>query len=105
MCVGGGGVANNKWLSVAEMPIDGDRCSPSLSLSSSFLCFRLVHDVWQTNVWDLQAKSGTEVFFGGPLALDLLAGLPETYINSVHTRCIVKTGGFTRSVCKNRGFY
>ena len=26
-------------------------------------------------------------------------------INSVHTRCIVKTGGFTRGVCKNRGFY
>ena len=25
--------------------------------------------------------------------------------NSVHTRCIVKTGGFTRGVCKNRGFY
>ena len=22
-----------------------------------------------------------------------------------HTRCIVKTGGFTRGVCKNRGFY
>ena len=26
-------------------------------------------------------------------------------INSVHTRCIVKTGGFTRGVCKNWGFY
>ena len=26
-------------------------------------------------------------------------------VNSVHTRCIVKTGGFTRGVCKNRGFY
>ena len=26
-------------------------------------------------------------------------------INSVHTRCIVKTGGFTRGVCKNRGFF
>ena len=26
-------------------------------------------------------------------------------INSVHTRCIVKTSGFTRGVCKNRGFY
>ena len=25
-------------------------------------------------------------------------------INSVHTRCIVKTSGFTRGVCKNRGF-
>ena len=25
--------------------------------------------------------------------------------NSVHTRCIVKTPGFTRGVCKNRGFY
>ena len=25
--------------------------------------------------------------------------------NSVHTRCIVKTSGFTRGVCKNRGFY
>ena len=26
-------------------------------------------------------------------------------INIVHTRCIVKTSGFTRGVCKNRGFY
>ena len=25
--------------------------------------------------------------------------------NSVHTRCIVKTSGFTRGVCKNRGLY
>ena len=24
-------------------------------------------------------------------------------VNSVHTRCIVKTSGFTRGVCKNRG--
>ena len=28
----------------------------------------------------------------------------EVMINSVHTRCIVKTSGFTRGVCKNRGF-
>ena len=27
------------------------------------------------------------------------------YINSVHTRCIVKTSGFTRVFVKNRGFY
>ena len=27
------------------------------------------------------------------------------HISSVHTRCIVKTSGFTRGVCKNRGFY
>ena len=26
------------------------------------------------------------------------------FIDSVHTRCIVKTSGFTRGVCKNRGF-
>ena len=26
-------------------------------------------------------------------------------VNSVHTRCIVKTSGFTRGVCKNSGFY
>ena len=26
-------------------------------------------------------------------------------VNSVHTRCIVKTSGFTRVVCENRGFY
>ena len=26
-------------------------------------------------------------------------------INSVHTRCIVKTSGFTRGICKNQGFY
>ena len=25
-------------------------------------------------------------------------------INSVHTRCIVKTSGFTRGICKNQGF-
>ena len=28
----------------------------------------------------------------------------ENYFNSVHTRCIVKTSGFTRGVCKNRDF-
>ena len=27
------------------------------------------------------------------------------FFNSVHTRCIVKTGGFTRGVCKNQGFF
>ena len=27
------------------------------------------------------------------------------WINSVHTRCIVKTSVFTSGVCKNRGFY
>ena len=26
-------------------------------------------------------------------------------LNSVHTRCIVKTSGFRRGVCKNQGFY
>ena len=26
-------------------------------------------------------------------------------VNSVHTRCIVKTSGFTRGVCKNQGLY
>ena len=31
------------------------------------------------------------------------AGVP--CFNTVHTRCIVKTSGFTRGVCKNRGFY
>ena len=30
---------------------------------------------------------------------------PENlFINSVHTRCIIKTSGFTRGVCKSRGF-
>ena len=28
-----------------------------------------------------------------------------TKFNSVHTRRITKTSGFTRGVCKNRGFY
>ena len=28
-----------------------------------------------------------------------------SFLNSVHTRCIVKTSRFTRGVCKNRGFY
>ena len=27
------------------------------------------------------------------------------FVNSVHTRCIVKTSGFTTGVCKNRGFF
>ena len=31
------------------------------------------------------------------------AGQKTSKINSVHTRCIVKTSGFTRGVCKNRG--
>ena len=29
----------------------------------------------------------------------------DNKINSVHTRCIVKTSGFTRGVCQNQGFY
>ena len=29
----------------------------------------------------------------------------KSRIHSVHTRCIIKTRGFTRGVCKNRGFY
>ena len=29
----------------------------------------------------------------------------NSFISSVHTRCIVKTSRFTRGVCKNRGFY
>ena len=29
----------------------------------------------------------------------------QNLFNSVHTRCIVKTSGFTRGVCKNLGFY
>ena len=36
---------------------------------------------------------------------NILAGFKEAFIYSVHTRCIVKTSGFTRSVCKNRGFF
>ena len=31
--------------------------------------------------------------------------LLQKMFESVHTRCIVKTSGFTRGVCKNRGFY
>ena len=31
--------------------------------------------------------------------------LSSAIFNSVHTRCIVKTSGFTRGVCKSRGFY
>ena len=34
--------------------------------------------------------------------LDLFPDNYITCINSVHTRCIVKTSGFTRGVCKNR---
>ena len=30
---------------------------------------------------------------------------PRSSINSVHTRCVVKTSGFTRGVCKNLGFF
>ena len=43
------------------------------------------------------AISETSRNFGTRLASNL--------VNSVHTRCIVKTSGFTRRVCKNRGFY
>ena len=35
----------------------------------------------------------------------LLRKISTDYINSVRTRCIVKASGFTRGVCKNRGFY
>ena len=31
--------------------------------------------------------------------------ISKNRVNSVHTRCIVKTSGFTRGVCKNKGFY
>ena len=31
--------------------------------------------------------------------------MQENFVNSVHTRGIVKTRGFTRGVCKNQGFY
>ena len=34
-----------------------------------------------------------------------IQSLPWIPNNSVHTGCIVKTSGFTRGVCKNRGFY
>ena len=33
------------------------------------------------------------------------SGYLTSGVNSVHTRCIVKTSGFTRGVCKNPGFY
>ena len=29
----------------------------------------------------------------------------KKFVNNAHARCIVKTSGFTRGVCKNRGFY
>ena len=33
-----------------------------------------------------------------------LANQGSSIVNSVRTRCIVKTSGFTRGVCNNRGF-
>ena len=36
---------------------------------------------------------------------EFLGGILRSNLNSVHTRCIVKTSGFTRGVCKNRGFH
>ena len=37
--------------------------------------------------------------------LENIKDLSNLPINSVHTRCIVKTSGFTTGVCKNRGFH
>ena len=39
------------------------------------------------------------VFILGPFSLE---NVREDDLNSVQTRCIVKTSGFTRRVCKNR---
>ena len=41
----------------------------------------------------------------GPKAHSKNSDCGTPIINSVHTRCIVKKGGFTRGVCKNQGFY
>ena len=50
------------------------------------------------------------VFFAYNLGLftygsSFLLTVGGSVINSVHTRCIVKTSGFTRGVCKDQGFY
>ena len=51
---------------------------------------------WMVQASQLLAEGAT----ADPLPTEI-----QARVNSVHTRCIVKTGGFTRAVCKNRGFY
>ena len=68
---------------------------------------------WGSKVRALLQKSVSLKFEGGNLRCPgNLAGMSRTYggvqkvcVNSVHTRGIVKTSGFTRGVCKNQGFY
>ena len=52
---------------------------------------------------DLQAFANP-LFWGNVLNHDCVAD-PFGNINSVHTKCIAKTSGFTRGVCENRGLY
>ena len=47
---------------------------------------------------------GLDFFFPGPNCPSNILDVPP-WSNSVHTRCIVKTSGFTRGTCKNHGFF
>ena len=55
--------------------------------------FQIFADMLQNVLVSLRPKRGKKSLFSHFL------------INSVHTRCIVKTSGFTRGVCKSPGFY
>ena len=66
---------------------------------------QLPENFWGVNFRGITKKNNIPV---SPRKIDSrMCGnqLPENILNSVHTRCIVKTSGFTRGVCKNRGFY
>ena len=62
-----------------------DDC-PARAVRKMFMCFMFI------------------VFFSQMSFVVTSAGCFVSFFNSVHTRCIVKTSGFTRDVCKNQGF-
>ena len=73
-----------------------------------------LHDILlaiQSGMSDCTHKSPKEVWKGVLSPLKMKYDLHRSKysggsnVNSVHTRRIVKTSGFTRAVCKNRGFY
>ena len=71
------------------------RCSEELKQAVA------VSEEKSSSVPEGAANFPAAVFLAGKCPI---LGRDSISFNSVHTRCIVKTGGFTGGVCKNRGF-
>ena len=65
--------------------------------------FIVVSVSWETKHEKNQGKFGGK--FRRKSGTKIRGTFVQQLFKSVHTRCIVKTSGFTRGVCKNRGFY